>query len=169
MPLEPRIEHIFTSPSHNYVGHHGGPSGDTPAVARERVGLVPGHGIAGDRYAEREHGHRKQITFFAMETVDALSERTGTLVPPQSVRRNVFTRGIDLESLIGTTFRLQGALFEGVQHCAPCYWMNEAIGPGTEDFLRGEGSLGGLRARILEGAELRVGPADLVVESGQPA
>lgn len=151
--MNPQIEYIFISPDHNYVGHHGGPAGETPCESRQRVRLIAGRGIEGDRYALREPGHPKQITFFDMDVVDALSDRAGHPVPPQSVRRNVFVRGLDLPSLVGKHFTLQGIRFEGVDPCKPCYWMDEAVGPGTEDFLKGKG---GLRARILDDGELRV-------------
>lgn len=151
------IEHIFISPDHNYVGHHGGPAGDHPCESRQRVRLIAGRGIEGDRYALRDHGHPKQITFFDMEVIDALSKRAGHPVPPQNVRRNVFVRGLDLPSLVGKTFTLQGIRFEGVDPCKPCYWMDEAVGPGTEAFLKGNG---GLRARILDDGDLCVGLAE---------
>ncbi|MEX2605875.1 MAG: MOSC domain-containing protein [Kiritimatiellia bacterium] len=152
--MNPSIEHIFISPAHNYVGHHGGPAGDHPCESRQQVRLIAGRGIEGDRYALREAGHPKQITFFNMDVIDALSERAGHPVPPQSVRRNVFVRGLDLPDLVAKTFTLQGIRFEGVDPCKPCYWMDEAVGPGTMAFLKGKG---GLRARILDDGELCVG------------
>jgi MOSC domain-containing protein YiiM len=148
------IEQIFISSDHNYVGHHGGPPGAAPAECREQVVLLPGRGIEGDRYAARDAGHPKQITFFDMAVIDGLSAKFNRPVPPQSVRRNVFVRGLDLPKLVGRRFRLNGIRFEGVDPCKPCYWMNQAVGPGAEEFLRGKG---GLRARILDPGLLRIG------------
>lgn len=148
------IEHIFISPNHNFVGHHGGPAGTTPAESRERVVVLPGRGIEGDRYAARDVGHPKQITFFDMATIDGLSAKFHHPVLPQAVRRNIFVRGLDLPRLVGRRFRLNGIRFEGVDPCKPCYWMDEAVGPGAESFLKGKG---GLRARILDRGELRIG------------
>jgi MOSC domain-containing protein YiiM len=51
-----------------------------------------------------------------------------------------------LSSLIGKQFELQGVRFEGTEECRPCYWMEQALGPGAEIWLKGRG---GLRARIL--------------------
>ena len=62
------------------------------------------------------------------------------------------TRGVDLNQLIGLQFELQGVHFYGVQECAPCYWMERAIAPGAQEFLKGRG---GLRAKILSDGELR--------------
>jgi MOSC domain-containing protein YiiM len=72
---------------------------------------------------------------------------------PGAARRNVVTSGVDLNSLIGRRFELQGVVFEGIWECSPCYWMDSAIGPGAEQALRGSG---GLRARILTDGTLRV-------------
>lgn len=65
--MNPQIEHIFISLAHNYLGHHGGPAGEHPCISRQRVRLIAGRGIEGDRYALREPGHPKQITFFDMD------------------------------------------------------------------------------------------------------
>jgi len=62
------------------------------------------------------------------------------------VRRNVLTRGVDLPALIGREFELQGVRFVGTEECRPCYWMDHAIAPGAEAWLRGRG---GLRARVV--------------------
>jgi MOSC domain-containing protein YiiM len=61
-----------------------------------------------------------------------------------------------LGSLIGNPFQVQEALFEGVEECRPCYWMDQAFGPGAEAFLKGRG---GLRARIVGDGVLRTSAA----------
>jgi MOSC domain-containing protein YiiM len=61
-------------------------------------------------------------------------------------------RGVDLNDLIGKAFTLQGIQFQGTEECRPCYWMNSAIGPGAEEWLRGRA---GLRAKILSDGTLR--------------
>jgi len=73
---------------------------------------------------------------------------------PGVTRRNAITRGVELNSLIGARFQVQGVEFEGMAECKPCYWMDEAIAPGAEALLQGRG---GLRARILTSGTLRVG------------
>jgi MOSC domain-containing protein YiiM len=61
-------------------------------------------------------------------------------------------RGADLNELIGQDFEVQGLRFHGTEECRPCYWMNRAIAPGAEEFLKGRG---GLRAKILSDGKLR--------------
>jgi MOSC domain-containing protein YiiM len=78
------------------------------------------------------------------------------------LRRNVIGSGIDLLSLIGREFEIQGVRFRGAQHCAPCEWMNVAFAPGAQQFLKENA---GLRARIMSDGIIRVGEARLVVEA----
>ena len=78
------------------------------------------------------------------------------------LRRNVIVSGVDLLSLIGREFEIQGVRFRGTQHCAPCEWMNTAFAPGAEQFLKDNA---GLRAKILSDGTLAVGDARLSVLS----
>lgn len=155
------IECLCVSPDHNYFGHHGGPAGEAPAIEAAEIECVAGRGVRGDRFFDRKPDYKGQITFFAMEVIESLCARFGLAqLPPTAVRRNVFTRGVDLNTLIGGTFELQGVRFTGSEECRPCYWMDQAIAPGAEDALRGRG---GLRARILSDGRLRAGPATFVI------
>jgi MOSC domain-containing protein YiiM len=148
-----RVEHLFISPGHNFYGHHGQPAGGHPILAVEQVECVAGRGLRGDRFFDYKEDYKGQITFFAMEVFDAL--RLALNLPearPQATRRNAFTRGADLNALIGKEFEIQGVRFAGVCECSPCSWMNGALGSGAEDWLKGRG---GLRARILTDGILR--------------
>ena len=71
---------------------------------------------------------------------------------PGVSRRNVITRGVDLNLLIGKKFEVQGVAFEGTSECSPCHWMNQAIARGAEAALHGRG---GLRAKILTDGLIR--------------
>ncbi len=149
------IEHFFISAGHNFFGHHGLPAGEHPVVAVDSIECVTGRGIRGDRFFDFKDDYKGQITFFAMEVLEAL--RAELKIPnaqPQATRRNVFVRGADLNSLIGQPFEIQGVSFAGVEESRPCHWMNLALGPGAEDWLRGRA---GLRARILTDGILRRG------------
>jgi len=145
--------HIFISPGHNFVGHHGQPPGGHPTVAVEQIECVAGRGLRGDRYFDHKPGSDGHITFFAMEVfADLQRELNLPAAQPQATRRNVFTSGADLNALIGKEFEIQGVRFAGVEECSPCYWMNTALRPGAEAWLKNRG---GLRARILTDGVLR--------------
>lgn len=148
------IEHIYISPGHNYFGHHGRPADNHPVIEVTEVKCVAGKGLVGDRFFEHKENYKGQITFFSIEVYEELC-RTLNIhhKTPSAFRRNVITRGVDLNELINREFEIQGIRFAGVCECSPCYWMNEAFGPGTEAALQGKG---GLRARILTDGTLTV-------------
>lgn len=153
--LQFQIERIFISPGHNFFGHNGQPAGTHPTIEVDEVECVAGKGLAGDRFFNFKDDYRGQITFFSAEVFDDVCRRLGVSGKPAGVtRRNVITRGVDLNALVGKQFAVQGVLFEGVCQCSPCHWMDEAIAPGAETALQG---CGGLRARILTGGKLRAG------------
>ncbi|SDS17915.1 molybdenum cofactor biosysynthesis protein [Opitutus sp. GAS368] len=148
------IEAIFISPGHNYVGHHGQPSGTHAIESVESVECVAGRGLRGDRFFDHKPDYPGQITFFAAEVHEHLQRSLKLPVAPASAyRRNVLTRGVDLMTLIGREFTVQGVRFRGMGECKPCYWMDQALAPGAEQWLQGRG---GLRALILSDGCLRL-------------
>ncbi len=141
------IERLYISPGHNFFGRHGLPAGSNPLQEVAEIECVAGHGVRGDRFFDYKEDYKGQITFFSSEVFEDVCCALGLHgKAPGSTRRNVITRGADLTDLIGKRFSVQGVEFEGVAECKPCYWMDQAIGPGAEEALQGRG---GLRARIL--------------------
>ena len=148
------IVHLFHCPSHVYAGHHGRPPGTAPMIDTPALRLVAGRGVEGDRYFGV--GAASQVTFFAEEVWLRLCTELGRVDrSPAVFRRNVIVRGADLKALIGADFEVQGVRFHGVEHCRPCYWMDQAFAPGAADWLKGRG---GLRAIILSDGWLRRDP-----------
>jgi MOSC domain-containing protein YiiM len=142
-----QIHQLFISAGHNFFGHHGEPAGQNPMVELDQIECLAGRGIRGDRFFDFKENYKGQITFFSMEVFDQLRrELSLPQAQPAGTRRNVVVAGVDLNSLVGVEFEIQGVRFAGVEQCKPCHWMNSALGPGAEDWLRGRG---GLRARIL--------------------
>ncbi len=147
------VRQLFVSPEHNFFGHHGQPAGQTPIIEVDEVQCVAGRGIRGDRFFDYREDYKGQITFFSAEVLEALRRELNLpQAQPGATRRNVFVEGIDLNRLIGCRFEIQDVLFEGVEECRPCHWMNSALGPGAEEWMQGRG---GLRARILTDGVLR--------------
>lgn len=152
------IEQLYLSPGHNFFGHHGRPAGEHPALAADELRCVAGRGVEKDRFFDYRPDYPGQITFFAAEVFEELRLAVGASeASPAALRRNVLVRGIDVRALMDREFAVQGVWFRGACECKPCYWMNQAIGPGAEDWLRGRG---GLRARILSSGLLRRGDAE---------
>jgi MOSC domain-containing protein YiiM len=150
-PVE--ICHLYISPGHNFVGHHGREPDTHPVVEVPVMECLAGRGVRGDRYFDFKDDYKGQITFFSLDVFDELcAALTIHDCSPAVARRNVITRGIELNEFIDKEFEMQGVRFYGTQECAPCYWMDRAFAPGAEEFLRGRG---GLRAKILSDGVLR--------------
>jgi MOSC domain-containing protein YiiM len=144
---------LFVSRGHNFFGHYGQPAGQNPVVEVDQAECVAGRGIRGDRFFDFKENYKGQITFFSREVFEALRRELNLPnAQPAATRRNVFVSGADLNTLIGAQFEIQGIRFEGVAECAPCSWMDSALGPGGEEWLKGRG---GLRASILTDGVLR--------------
>jgi MOSC domain-containing protein YiiM len=147
------IRQLYISSGHNFFGHHGQPAGGNRTVSVSEIECVAGRGIRGDRFFDFKENYHGQITFFAMEEFESLCEALSVRdKSPSVLRRNVITAGMDLNSLIGEEFEIQGVRFRGNEECKPCYWMNQSFAAGAEKILRGRG---GLRASILTDGTLR--------------
>ncbi len=131
-----------------------------PLRAAERIRVIAGIGIDGDRYAtglghfSKSPGTGRALTLVEAEVLDALRASLGIDLPPGEVRRNVTTRGIELNALVGKRFRIGGVLCEGTRLCEPCKYLEDLVGkPILNPLLH----RGGLRADVLEGGEIRIG------------
>ena len=148
-----RVRHLFISPGHNFFGHYGQPAGKNPIVEVPEVECVAGYGLKGDRFYGYRPDYKGQISLFAAEIFDAVRREFNVPgLSPAAFRRNVITEGVDLNSLIGQKFTLQGVELEGTEECRPCSWMDQAVAGGAEDWLKGRG---GLRCRILSDGVIR--------------
>jgi MOSC domain-containing protein YiiM len=146
------VLHLYVSPKHNYFGHHGGAPDEHPAIEQNEIQCVAGRGIEGDRFYDYKPDYKGQISFFAHEVYQALCVAFGVNgICPGAFRRNVITRGTDLNSLVGKEFSVQGVRFLGTGECKPCYWMDSAFHAGAAARLMG---CGGLRAKILSTGRL---------------
>lgn len=117
------------------------------------VECVAGHGLRGDRFFDYRANYKGQVTLFAAEIFDELCAALPVAhASPAALRRNLLVRGGDLNGLIGTEFDLQGVRLAATEECRPCYWMDQALAPGAETWLK---SRGGLRCRILTDGWLR--------------
>jgi MOSC domain-containing protein YiiM len=147
-----QIRKIYLSKGHDFVGRHGHERLEHGIEEVDQVECVAGSGLVGDRYFDHKEDYKGQITFFDW----AVYERIGNDfncpdLHPFLFRRNVLTEGVDLNTLIGQRFSIQGIEFEGSEECRPCHWMDQAVAPGVHEALKG---FGGLRARILSSGTL---------------
>jgi molybdopterin synthase catalytic subunit len=149
---------IWISEGNDFRGRHEIGRLEHPIRSLTEVDCVAGMGLRGDRYFGYKPDFKGQVTFFDAAAVDAVRERFGVPDLSASVfRRNLIVSGIDLGAWIGKKFRFQGIDFEASEECKPCYWMDQAVAPGAEEFLKAN-FRGGLRARVLTSGRLAIHP-----------
>lgn len=141
-----RVEGIFVSPE----------KGLLPEPV-ESVRALAGRGLEGNRYffpSDAPPG--VALTLIAAEAVEALEREHGISIETRESRRNVVTRGIDVNELVGKTFRIGGVECRGIELCEPCRDLQAMTKPG---IIKGLAHRGGLNADILSDGEIRVGDA----------
>lgn len=133
-----------------------------PMEARDSVRAVPGVGIEGDHRFDptgelaKKKGPGRQITLIEMEAIEAVSRDYKIQLGADQTRRNVLTRGVALNHLIGKEFRVGDIRLVGVELCEPCASLESMTQKGVKAALIHRG---GIRCRILDAGELRVGDA----------
>lgn len=130
-----------------------------PLQSEGAVSLLAGRGVLGDRYflgtgTWQQRGYGDQLSLIAAESLEALEQETGIRLGPAEARRNVVTRGLHLETLIGARFLLGGVLCQGLRLIPPCAHLEWLTLPGVQEGLRGRG---GLYAAILSTGTVAVG------------
>jgi MOSC domain-containing protein YiiM len=122
----------------------------TAVEARHQAGLTGDHSRPGPRNA-------RQVTLMQWEHLSViaslLGRSTDTALSPAELRRNLAISGINLFSLKGRRFRIGQALFETTGWCQPCARLEQRLGPGAFQAVRGHG---GITARVLEGGIIRL-------------
>jgi MOSC domain-containing protein YiiM len=117
---------------------------------RERVSVVAGRGIEGDRKFDANH----DLTLIEAEAIEGLAEDTGIELAPGESRRQVTVRGLALNDLVGKRFKVGELECMGEELCEPCNHLQSLTQPGV---LRGLVHRGGLCAEVISGGEIEVG------------
>ena len=131
-----------------------GPERTLPAPV-ERVRAAAGKGLEGNRYFFADGAPPgRALTLIAAEALEGLERDTGIVLSAAESRRNVLTRGIDVNALVGKRFRIGDVECEGVELCEPCTHLQKMTRPGV---LKGMVHRAGLNADILSDGEIAVG------------
>jgi MOSC domain-containing protein YiiM len=139
------VERIHIAPAESELPH-----------AVDAVEVTEG-GIVGDRYADA-----RNLTLIEAEALEGLLADTGIELSAAEVRRQVLTRGIALNDLVGQRFRVGDVECVGEELCEPCNHLQGLTKPGV---LRGLVHRGGLRADIVQGGRIAVGDEIVRVSS----
>ena len=121
-----------------------------------RVSVRAGHGIEGEYHRSADPEPGQSLTLIAAEALEGLREDAGIELSHEASRRNVLTRGVDLNALVGRRFTVGAVECVGTELCEPCNRLAKLTERGV---LRGLVHRGGLRADIVAGGEIAVGDA----------
>ena len=141
------------------------PSKGKSTENRDAVEVKAGLGIIGDRYenfrgkSSVKKGLPNTVTFIEIETFEAIARDYKTPLDPLEARRNVVTRGVPLNHLVGKEFLVGKARYRGVELAEPCAYLENMLDKPVLKLLRHRG---GLRAEALDGGSIEVG---MVVKS----
>ncbi len=146
-----RVEAIFLTAEH----------GELPASV-DRVHAQAGRGLQGNRYYwdDGTAPPGQALTLIASEAVEAVASEGDVSVEPAATRRNVLTRGIDVNELVGKRFRIGTVKCEGVELCEPCADLEAMTQPGV---IKAFVHRAGLNADILSDGEISLGDAVVLV------
>lgn len=128
--------------------------------AVDEVEAIAGRGLRGDRYFQEQgtfsdhEGDGRHLTLIEAEAVEAIERESGIRLDPGEHRRNITTRGVALNHLVGEQFRVGDAVCDGVRLCEPCSHLESLTDDGIVNALLHRG---GLRADIVDTGTIRVG------------
>jgi MOSC domain-containing protein YiiM len=133
-----------------------------PQMSVDSVRVVLGRGIEGDRNFAKSKHVGQNITFVAAEEIERFVTESGLPIDLSGTRRNIVTRGVPLNDLVGREFTIGEARFRGVELCEPCsrlgaHLRNEEVSAAR--IIRLFAHRAGLRADVLSTAVIKVGDA----------
>ena len=139
-----RVEAVFISAR----------KGDHPHAV-EWAAAVAGKGLEGNRYFDTGRPEQ-ELTLIEAEQLEYAREEHGLEIDAAATGRNILTRGVDLNALVGKRFRVGEAECRGIELCEPCRTMQARTVPGA---LKALVHRAGLNAEILSGGDVRPGDA----------
>jgi MOSC domain-containing protein YiiM len=132
-----------------------------PVTKLEKVLAIKDKGLEGDRYNNK--GGARQVTLIQAEHLKSIASFIGQQeIDPALVRRNLVVEGINLLALKGKIFRMGEAILEYSGECHPCSRMEESLGPGGYNAMRGHG---GITAKVIKDGIIGLGDAVRVISN----
>ena len=133
----------------------------------DAVEAVAGKGLVGDRYFGADEYPGQNVTLVEAEEIERFNQEQGQSFGLDATRRNIVTRGVRLNELVGREFRIGEVLFYGVELCEPCAGLGGALENddiSKAEIVRALVHKAGLRTDVREGGTLEVGMPLLVVQ-----
>lgn len=140
------------------------PARKVPLTTLEKVKAIPGSGLEGDHYAGKLESKR-QVTLINQEHVESVASMLGKKqIDPGLLRRNIVVKGINLQALKDKYFQIGEAILEMTGPCHPCSRMEENLGEGGYNAMRGHG---GITARVIQEGYIHTGDTVKVMDKDQ--
>lgn len=140
----------------------------TPGGAQhecERIRLERDQGIVGDRHFGRNDWPGQNLTLVEAEEIERFCAEFGRPTDLAMTRRNLITRGVRLNALVGRTFTIGNVTLCGIETCEPCSSLGRALAdealPAAAVVRRWVGC-GGLRAMVVDSGEITVGATIMI-------
>jgi MOSC domain-containing protein YiiM len=137
-----------------------------PVIELDEVLAVPGKGLKGDYYfsagSPRKPGPGRELTLIEMETLEAVEKESNIRLNPEESRRNVITKNVPLNHLIGKEFQVGDVILKGIRLCEPCSHLAELT---QKEILPALVHRGGLRAQIISEGLIRTGDPVYAINS----
>jgi MOSC domain-containing protein YiiM len=147
----------------NVVAIHIADTAAAPMRAVESVRAVPGRGLEGDRYYNEDGSFSnfrpnpdQEVTLIEAEVLEDLARGHAIVLAPGASRRNITTRGVALNRLVGCEFSVGAVRLRGIRLCEPCGHLQRLTHDG---IVRALTHRGGLRAQVLVEGTIRLGDA----------
>ncbi|MCX7084528.1 MAG: MOSC domain-containing protein, partial [Methylococcales bacterium] len=128
------------------------PAKGEPMLVVDEVLADKRSGLMGDRY--NGNSGRRQVTLLQYEHLAVLESMLGKAIAPETIRRNLLIKGVNLLALKNCQFKIGEAVFQMTGLCHPCSKMENKLGAGGYNAMRGHG---GINAQVLQGGLIRVG------------
>ena len=122
-------------------------------IALNEVAIIAGEGLAGDHFSVKS-SNKREVTLIQQEHIDAVGSYLSTTIAPELLRRNLVTKGINLLALKDKQFSIGETILQYTGECQPCSRMEENLGPGGYNAMRGHG---GITASIVQDGMIRLG------------
>ena len=125
------------------------------------IEVLANKGVIGDRHFDDFNDPYCQLSLIESENIDYYNFKYGLNIPYINFRRNIVTKGIQLNELVGKKIKIGNVNIEGIDLCRPCRHLTEMLGQENilKEFLR----RGGLRCQILSSSQIKIGDESKII------
>ncbi len=150
-PIKSLIDHLPQTGALVWIGVR--PERKAPLQSLDVAQVTREYGLEGDHFSS-SFSKKRQVTLIQQEHLDGVANMLGkSQIDPRMTRRNLVVKGINLFALRDRKFRVGEVILEGTGYCHPCSRMEENLGPGGYNAMRGHG---GITAKVIKGGEIHL-------------